>query len=58
MEEGVLNVELMNRLVPGVSQGENGANCGWFDDRAECLVVIHAGPLGEATKDPTGLISL
>ena len=54
VEEGILDVELMNRPVPG----ENGANSGELDDRAEGLVVVHAGALSEAPKDPTGLVAV
>ena len=57
MEEGVLDVELVDRPVLGVSQGEDGADRGGLDDRAERLVIIHARPLGETTKDPMGLVS-
>jgi hypothetical protein len=56
MKESVLHVKLMNWPIPGVSQGEDGADSSWFDDRAECLVVVNTGALSEATKDPTGFV--
>jgi len=58
MEESILHVELMNGPIPRVCQGENGANCGWFDDRAESLVVINTGALCKSAKDPTSLVSV
>jgi hypothetical protein len=39
LEEGILDVELMDRPVPG----EDGSNDGELDDRAEGLVVVHSG---------------
>jgi hypothetical protein len=41
MEEGVLDVELMNGPIPGVSQSEDSTNGGRLDDRTECLVIIN-----------------
>jgi hypothetical protein len=49
MEEGIRDVELMDRPVLGEGEGE---------DRAEGLIVVHSGALGEAPKDPTGLIAV
>jgi hypothetical protein len=46
MEEGILDVELMDLPVPG--EGEDRANGGELDD----------GALGEAPKDPTGLVAV
>ena len=43
VEEGILDVELMDRPVPGEGEGENGANSGELDDGAEGLVVVHSG---------------
>jgi hypothetical protein len=54
MEEGFLDIKLMDRLVPG--DGEDGANGGELDNGAEGLVVIHFEALGEASKDPTCLV--
>ena len=56
MEEGILDIELMDRPVAG--EGEDDANSGELDDMAEGLVVVHVGALGEAPKDPTGLVAV
>jgi hypothetical protein len=40
MEEGILEVELMDCLVVGEGEGEDGADNGKFDDGAEGLVVV------------------
>jgi hypothetical protein len=44
MEEGILGVELMDRLVPGE-----------LDDGAKGLIVVHSRTLGEASKDQRAL---
>jgi hypothetical protein len=56
VEEGILDVELMDRPVPG--EGEDCSNDDEHDDGAEGLVVVHSGALGEAPKDPTDLIEV
>jgi hypothetical protein len=58
MEEGILDIELMNRPVVGEGEGEDDANRGELDDGAEGLVVVHSGALCEAPKDPTGLVAV
>jgi hypothetical protein len=58
MEEGILDVKLMDRPVPGEGEGEDGANSGELDDGAEGLIIVHSGALGEAPKDPTGLVAV
>jgi hypothetical protein len=58
MEEGVPDVELMDRPVPGKGEGEDRANIGELDDMAEGLTVVHSGALGKAVKDPTGLVAI
>jgi hypothetical protein len=58
MEEGILDVELMDRPVPGECEGEDGSNGGELDDGDEVLVVVHFGALGEDPKDPTGLVAV
>jgi hypothetical protein len=57
VEEDILDVELMDRPVSGGGEGEDVANGGELDDVAEGLVVVHSGTLGEAQKDPTGLVA-
>jgi hypothetical protein len=47
MEEGILDVELMDRPVPG--EGEDDANGGKLDDEAEGLVVVTPGFRGPNT---------
>jgi hypothetical protein len=55
MEEGILDIELMDRPVPGEGEGEDDANDSEHDDGDEGLVVVHSRALSEAPKDPTGL---
>jgi hypothetical protein len=56
MEESVLDVELMDHPIPGEGEGEDGVNGGELDDGAEGLVIVHSRALGEAPKDPAGLV--
>jgi hypothetical protein len=58
VEEGILDVELMDRPISGEGKGENSSNGGELDDGAEGLVVVHSGALGEAPEDPTGLVAV
>jgi hypothetical protein len=58
VEEGILNIELMDHPIQGEGEGEDGSNGGKFDDSVEGLVVVHSGVLGEAPKDPTGLVAV
>jgi hypothetical protein len=58
MEEGILDVELMDRPIPGEGEGEDGVNSGELDDGAKGLVVVDSGALGEAPKDPTSLVAV
>ena len=58
MEEGILDIELMDRPVPREGEGEDGANGGELDDGAEGLVVVHSRVLGEALKDPIVLLAV
>jgi hypothetical protein len=58
MEEGILDVELMDHLVPGEGEGEDDTNGGELDDVAEGLIVVHSGALGEAPMHPIGLVAV
>jgi hypothetical protein len=58
VEEGILDIEMMDRPVLGEGEGEDGSNCGELDDGAKGLAVVHSGALGEASKDPTGLVAV
>jgi hypothetical protein len=58
MKEGVLDIELMDRPVPGEGEGEDDADGGELDDGAEGVVVVHTGALGETPKDPTGKVAV
>jgi hypothetical protein len=58
VEEGILDVELMDHLVSGEGEGENGLNGSKLDNEAEGIVVVHSGALGETPKDPTGLVAV
>jgi hypothetical protein len=58
MEEGVLDVELVDRLVLGEGEGEDDTDGGELDDGARGLMIVHSRALGEAPKDPAGLIAI
>jgi hypothetical protein len=58
VEEGILDIELMDRPVPEEGEGEDDSNGGELDNRAEGLVIVHSGALGEAPKDPMGLVAV
>jgi hypothetical protein len=58
MEEGILDIELMDPPVTGEGEGEDDPKGGELDDRVEDLVVVHSGTLGEAPKDPTSLVEV
>jgi hypothetical protein len=48
MQERVLHIKLMNRPGARDGSGEHGAGHGRLDHRAEGLIVVDAGSLGEA----------
>jgi hypothetical protein len=58
VEEGILDIELMDHPVSGDGMGEDGSNGSKLDNGVEGLVVVHSGALGEAPKDPTGLVAV
>jgi hypothetical protein len=58
VEEGIFDVEPMDRPVMGEGEGEDGSNGGELNDGAKGLVMVHSEALGEAPKDPTGLVAV
>jgi hypothetical protein len=56
MQERILHIKLMNGPGAGDDQGEHRVDCSQLDDRAEGLIVVDVGLLGEATKDPASLV--
>jgi hypothetical protein len=56
MQEHILHIKLMNWQGARDGQGEHDADRGRLDHRAECLITVDAGSLGEAEKDPTSLV--
>jgi hypothetical protein len=46
----------MNRPGAGDGQGEDGADRGRLDHRAEGLIIVDVGSLGEAVKNPASLV--
>jgi hypothetical protein len=54
MKEDIIDVQLVDRLVPEKGEGENSMNGGGPHDEAEGLVVVHFGALSEAPKGPNG----
>jgi hypothetical protein len=57
MEKGVLHVQPMDRLGARSSDAEDDSDGRWIDNRAKCLVVVDAVPLGEPTNDPPGFMA-
>jgi hypothetical protein len=55
VEEGIFDIEPMNRPVPGEGKGENNPNGGELDDGVEGLVVVDSGTLGEARRTQRAL---
>jgi hypothetical protein len=58
MQERVLHIKLMNFPGAGDGEGEHGVDRGRLDHRAEGLIVVNAGSLGEATMDSANLVPL
>jgi hypothetical protein len=56
VQEHILHIELMNRPGAGDNQGEDGADCGRLEHRAEGLIIVDAGSLGEVAKNPVSLV--
>ena len=56
VEEGILDIKLVDRPRTGDRNGEDDADGGRFDNRAERLVEVDARLLGVATDHPPSLI--
>jgi hypothetical protein len=56
VQECILDIKLMNRPGARDGQGEHGADDGRLDHRAEGLIVVNAGSLCEAAKNPASLV--
>jgi hypothetical protein len=56
VKKGILHIELADGPIPGRGDAEDGADRGRLDDRAERLVVVDAGLLGEAANNPPRLV--
>jgi hypothetical protein len=57
VQERILHIKLMNRSGVGDGQRVYGVDRGWFDHQVEGPIVVDAGSLDEATKDPTSFVS-
>jgi hypothetical protein len=56
VQERILYIELMNGPRAGDGQGEHRADDVRLDHRPESLIVVDAGPLGEAAKNLASLV--
>jgi hypothetical protein len=56
VKEHILHIELMNQSGVGDSQREDGVDRGRLDHQAEGLIVVDAGSLVEAAKNPVSLV--
>lgn len=56
MEEGILDIKLVDWLGVRCGNGENYPNGGWFDNKAKGLIKINARLLGIAINNPTCLV--
>jgi hypothetical protein len=45
MEEGILDIEVMDHTILKEGNGEDDTNGGELDDRAEGLIIVHSGAL-------------
>jgi hypothetical protein len=58
MQEHIIHIKLMNEPRAGDSQGEHSVDRGRLDHQDEGLIVVDAGSLGEAAKNPTSLVPI
>ena len=52
MEDGILDIQLMNGPQLASGNAEHRLNGGRLDDGTECLDLVNVDLLGEATKHP------
>jgi hypothetical protein len=57
MEEGILDVELVDRPGTGDGDAEDDANRGLSDHEAESLIEINPGLLREPANNPASLVT-
>ena len=57
VEERILVVKLMNRLVTRERKREHCTNGGWLDDRAESFIEINTFALSKPSEHPTSFVS-
>jgi hypothetical protein len=58
MQEGILDVELVNWPVSGESQAEDGADGGGLHNWTESLIEVNTRVLGEATENPARFVPI
>jgi hypothetical protein len=56
VQERIIHIKLMNWPGPRDGLGEHGVDRGQLNHRAEGLIVVNAGSLDEAVKNPTNLV--
>jgi hypothetical protein len=56
VQECILHIELINRPGAEDNHGEDSEDRGRLDHRAEGLIVVDVGSLGEAVKNPASLV--
>ena len=57
MEKGILDIKPMDRPRPQGGDAEDAADRGQFDNRAECLIVVHVVLLGVTANSPLSLMA-
>jgi hypothetical protein len=58
VKEGVVDVELVDRLATHRSQCEHHEHHGYLDDRMVCFTIVDVGSLCEATDHPSCLVTV
>jgi hypothetical protein len=58
VEEVVLHIELLKRLVAGGSNGEHHADIGWFDNWVESFIIDDTMALCEPLEDLASLVTV